>query len=650
MYFSPDDSGRVLVVFRNGQTKVAFVPMSDGQIISELSRADIRMEYAQPAPGGLFGKLQERVFEYGIPGCLILGVVLLVKSWYKSRADADDRKKIREMELQEKKDRAAAATQERTESLQNAVREKEKRRKEQQAQGEEEEGEADPLASATSFLSTTAQVTVSKYQEFGNRIGFPDVAGLGEARAELEEIVTFLRNPERFESSGCTVPKGILLVGPPGTGKTLLARATAGEAGVTFFRVAASEFVEMFVGVGASRVRDLFSQARQQAPAIIFIDELDAVGKQRGSGIGSGNAERDSTVNQLLTELDGFGDSKTKKPVVVMAATNRVDTLDSALLRAGRFDRKVYVGLPSFNGRREIFQVHVRNKPVDETVMEDIRSEDSILASSTPGMSGADISNIVNLAAINATRGDLGKITLEDFFQALDLVQLGKIKQYDYSRDFRRRLAVVEAGKALVAMALPGRAAGSLQTVSIIPREGRPLGTTRVVVSELQDLTGLNTAAFLRARATFYLGSRAAEELIYGQGNVTSASRQGIDMAQQILQTLVLKGLVQQTAGGQDLPPRVFAMNVEEFLGDKELRLEESIVGPSGHERLDEQLLQELESCHMNAISMLRSRRELLDRMIEEIVERGILNEDDIEKLARECKTELGKFEPHACV
>ena len=196
MYFSPDDSGRVLVVFRNGQTKVAFVPMSDGQIISELSRADIRMEYAQPAPGGLFGKLQERVFEYGIPGCLILGVVLLVKSWYKSRADADDRKKIREMELQEKKDRAAAATQERTESLQNAVREKEKRRKEQQAQGEEEEGEADPLASATSFLSTTAQVTVSKYQEFGNRIGFPDVAGLGEARAELEEIVTFLRNPE----------------------------------------------------------------------------------------------------------------------------------------------------------------------------------------------------------------------------------------------------------------------------------------------------------------------------------------------------------------------------------------------------------------------------------------------------------------------
>jgi ATP-dependent metalloprotease FtsH len=356
-------------------------------------------------------------------------------------------------------------------------------------------------------------------------VTFADVAGIDEVRTELEEIVQFLRRPERFDRLGARIPRGALLVGPPGTGKTLLAKAVAGEAGVPFFSMSASEFVEMFVGVGASRVRDLFNQARQAAPCVVFIDELDAVGRKRSMRV-SGNDERDQTLNQLLVELDGFD---SRQAVVVLAATNRADILDKALLRPGRFDRNIAVSLPDRVGREAILKVHTRRSPLHE----DVSLER--LARLTTGMSGADLANLVNEAALSAARRDQNQITHECFEDALARVQLGALRPIVMSETDRRIIAYHEGGHALVAYHLPQ--ADTVNRVTILPR-GQSLGVTQFTAEEDRYNYSRET---LMARIAVGLGGRAAEELTFGPNHVTTGAENDFQVVTDLARRMVTR-------------------------------------------------------------------------------------------------------------
>jgi cell division protease FtsH len=343
----------------------------------------------------------------------------------------------------------------------------------------------------------------------GRRITFEDVAGVTEAKEELEEIIQFLKDPRKFTRLGGRIPKGVLLMGPPGTGKTLLARAVAGEAGVPFFSISGSDFVERFVGVGASRVRDLFEQGKKNAPCIIFIDEIDAVGRHRGAGMGGGHDEREQTLNQLLVEMDGF---ESNEGVIIMAATNRPDVLDPALLRPGRFDRRVTVDNPDMNGRKGILEVHTRRTPLGEDV--DLER----LAKATPGMSGADLENMVNEAALLAARQNKKKLEMEDFEAAKDKIFLGpERKSRMISEDDRKRTAYHEAGHAIVAAVLP--TSRPVYKVTIIPR-GRALGVTHYLPDERMNY---NLDRF-KAMITSAMGGRAAEQVIFQDINTGAAN------------------------------------------------------------------------------------------------------------------------------
>jgi ATP-dependent metalloprotease FtsH len=354
-------------------------------------------------------------------------------------------------------------------------------------------------------------------------VTFADVAGIDEVRAELEEIVQFLRSPERFQRLGAHIPRGVLLVGPPGTGKTLLAKAVAGEAGVPFFSMSASEFVEMFVGVGASRVRDLFQQARQAAPCVVFLDEIDAVGRQRSMRL-VGSAERDQTLNQLLVELDGFASRET---IIVLAATNRVDMLDKALLRPGRFDRQLTVSLPDVRGREAILRVHTRHTPLSARVRL------QRLARRTSGMSGADLANLVNEAALTAARQGLNSVTPECFDEALARVQLGAQRRLVISEDERRVLAYRESGHALVASYLPE--ADPVHSITILPR-GQRLGATQFTPQE--DHYNYSRATLI-ARIAVELGGRTAVELAFGPVGVTTGAEQDLREATDLARRMV---------------------------------------------------------------------------------------------------------------
>ena len=364
-------------------------------------------------------------------------------------------------------------------------------------------------------------------------VTFADVAGIDEVRAELEEIVQFLRNPDRYDRLGARIPRGALLVGPPGTGKTLLAKAVAGEAGVPFFSMSASEFVEMFVGVGASRVRDLFNQARQSAPCVIFLDEIDAVGRKRAMRI-AGNDERDQTLNQLLVELDGFN---TRRAVVVMAATNRADILDKALLRPGRFDRHITVSLPDRVGRQAILAVHTRRTPLHE----DVSLER--LARLTTGMSGADLANLVNEAALGAARRDLEHVTHECFEEALVRVQLGALRPIVMSEAEKRIIAHHEGGHALVAYHLPQ--ADTVNRVTILPR-GQSLGVTQFIAEEDRYNYSRET---LMARITVGLGGRAAEELTFGPERVTTGAENDLQVVTDLARRMVTRWGMSEQVG-----------------------------------------------------------------------------------------------------
>jgi cell division protease FtsH len=360
-----------------------------------------------------------------------------------------------------------------------------------------------------------------------NRVTFEDVAGVDEAKEELSEIVDFLKDPGKFQRLGGKIPKGALMVGPPGTGKTLLGRAVAGEAGVPFFYISGSDFVEMFVGVGASRVRDMFEQAKKNSPCIIFIDEIDAVGRHRGAGLGGGNDEREQTLNQLLVEMDGFDPSDA---IIVIASTNRPDVLDPALLRPGRFDRQVVVGNPDVNGRERILRVHMRNVPLAADV--DIRT----IARGTPGFSGADLANLVNEAALMAARKNRKMVTQRDFEDAKDRVMMGaERKSMAMTDDEKRLTAYHEGGHALVALSVP--ASDPVHKATIIPR-GRALG----MVMQLPERDQLSMSfQQMTSRLAILMGGRLAEEIIFGREKITSGASSDIDQATRLARAMVTK-------------------------------------------------------------------------------------------------------------
>ncbi|HEY9645419.1 MAG TPA: ATP-dependent zinc metalloprotease FtsH3, partial [Chroococcidiopsis sp.] len=364
-----------------------------------------------------------------------------------------------------------------------------------------------PGSQAMNFGKSKARVQM----EPQTQVTFGDVAGIDQAKLELAEVVDFLKNADRFTAVGAKIPKGVLLVGPPGTGKTLLARAVAGEAGVPFFSISGSEFVEMFVGVGASRVRDLFEQAKANAPCIVFIDEIDAVGRQRGAGLGGGNDEREQTLNQLLTEMDGF---EGNTGIIIIAATNRPDVLDAALLRPGRFDRQVVVDRPDYAGRLEILNVHARGK----TLSKDVDLEK--IARRTPGFTGADLSNLLNEAAILAARRNLTEISMDEINDAIDRVLAGPEKKDRVMSEKRKALvAYHEAGHALVGALMPDY--DPVQKISISPR-GRAGGLTWFTPSEDRMDSGLYSRSYLQNQMSVALGGRIAEEVIFGEDEVTT--------------------------------------------------------------------------------------------------------------------------------
>jgi cell division protease FtsH len=439
--------------------------------------------------------------------------------------------------------------------------------------------------------------------EAGPRTTFADVAGIEEVEQEVTEIVDFLREPEKYRKLGAQIPHGVLLSGPPGTGKTLLARAVAGEARVPFFSMSASEFIEMIVGVGASRVRDLFDQAKKVAPSIIFIDELDAIGRARGGSQSlGGNDEREQTLNQILTEMDGFTGSE---GVVVLAATNRAEILDAALLRPGRFDRRVTVSPPDLAGRRAILAVHTRGVPVAPEV------DLSALASATPGMVGADLKNLVNEAALLAARRGHEMVRTPDFTDALEKIMLGTVRGIMLTPEEKERTAFHESGHALLGMLTPG--ADPVRKISIIPR-GQALGVT--FQSPATDRYGYS-AKYLRGRIIGALGGRAAEEVVYG--DMTTGAESDLDQVSNIARQMVGRWGMSEAIGPVTvLPPP-----------GQESPLGLDGVAPATKELIDAEVRKIVDACYAEALELLRDHRGQLDRLAHRLLESETLDEAD---------------------
>ncbi|MGH7567790.1 MAG: ATP-dependent zinc metalloprotease FtsH, partial [Gemmatimonadales bacterium] len=445
------------------------------------------------------------------------------------------------------------------------------------------------------------------------KVTFADVAGCDEAKQELEEIIDFLKDPQKFQRLGGRLPKGALLVGPPGTGKTLLAKAVAGEAGRPFFSMSGSDFVEMFVGVGASRVRDLFEQGKAHAPCIIFIDEIDAVGRHRGAGLGGGHDEREQTLNQLLVEMDGF---ESNDGVILLAATNRPDILDPALLRPGRFDRQIVVDMPDVKGREQILRVHTRKIPLAPGINLEI------IARGTPGLAGAELANIVNEAALLAARRNKTQVDFQDLEDAKDKVMLGlERKSRVLSEEERRLIAYHEAGHALVALSVPG--ADPLQKVTIIPR-GRALGITAFLPEE--ELHKYTKESILSRLAMAY-GGRVAEEQVFGPNKVTTGAAQDIQHATNIARRMVTQFGMSDVIG----PIAVGDREAEIFLGREIVQRRE--ISDRTAELVDEEVKRILSAAFERAREILLERRDALDRLAAALLERETLDREDVERV-----------------
>jgi cell division protease FtsH len=445
------------------------------------------------------------------------------------------------------------------------------------------------------------------------KVTFADVAGCEEAKEEVKELVDFLRDPGKFQRLGGKIPRGVLLVGPPGTGKTLLARAVAGEAKVPFFTISGSDFVEMFVGVGASRVRDMFEQAKKQAPCIIFIDEIDAVGRHRGAGLGGGHDEREQTLNQLLVEMDGFQGSE---GVIVVAATNRPDVLDPALLRPGRFDRQVVVGLPDVRGREQILRVHSRKVPTADDV------DVAVIARSTPGFSGADLANIVNEAALFAARANKRAVDMDDFEKAKDKVIMGAERRSMVMTDEEKKLtAYHEAGHAIVGLLMPSH--DPVHKVTIIPR-GRALGVT-MFLPEGDRYS--YTREYLESKLSSLFGGRLAEEIIFGAGKVTTGASNDIQKATEIARNMVTKWGLSEKVG-----PLTLGGNDEEvFLGHSITRHKD--VSEATSSIVDAEVRDIIERNYQRAERTLKENIDKLHIMADALVKYETIGQDQIQDI-----------------
>jgi cell division protease FtsH len=464
---------------------------------------------------------------------------------------------------------------------------------------------------AMGFGKSRARLLTEKH----GRVTFEDVAGIDEAKGELEEIVDFLKDPQKFQRLGGKIPKGCLLVGPPGTGKTLLARAIAGEANVPFFTISGSDFVEMFVGVGASRVRDMFEQAKKNAPCIVFIDEIDAVGRHRGAGLGGGNDEREQTLNQLLVEMDGF---ESNEGVILIAATNRPDVLDPALLRPGRFDRQVVVPNPDIGGREKILKVHMRKVPLAPDV------EPRVLARGTPGFSGADLANLVNEAALRAARVGKRLVTMSDFEYAKDKVLMGTERRSMAMTDEEKKLtAYHEAGHALVALHVPKT--DPLHKVTIIPR-GRALGVT-MQLPERDHLS--HTKLFLESRLAILFGGRMAEEIIFGPENVTTGAASDIQVA-----TQMARGMITAYGMSDKLGRVRYQANEQEvFLGHAVTQTQN--VSEATAQLIDQEVRRLIEEAETHARKILTEHHDDLHTIARALLEYETLSNDEISQILR---------------
>ncbi|MBD3375128.1 ATP-dependent zinc metalloprotease FtsH [candidate division KSB1 bacterium] len=449
------------------------------------------------------------------------------------------------------------------------------------------------------------------FMENQTKVTFDDVAGAEEAKTELREIIEFLKDPDKFSRLGGKIPKGALLLGPPGTGKTLLARAVAGEAGVPFFSMSGADFVEMFVGVGASRVRDLFEQGKRNAPCIIFIDELDAVGRHRGAGLGGGHDEREQTLNQLLVEMDGF---ETNEGVILLAATNRPDVLDSALLRPGRFDRQIVVDRPDVRGREGILKVHMRKIPTTNTI------DMTVLAKATPGFSGADLANMVNEAALLAARKNKTKVDMEDMEEAKDKVLMGtERKSMIISDDEKRTTAVHEAGHAIVAMLTPG--SDPVHKVTIIPR-GRALGVTSMLpIDEKHNYSRKYCLAMIRQ----LLGGRVAEQLLFNE--VTTGAGNDIQRATELVRKMVCEWGMSDKMG-----PITFGEKQEEIFLGREIAQHRDY-SESTAQLIDSEIRKFIDEGIADTEKLLRDNLQALEKLSEALLERETLLGEEVRKI-----------------
>ena len=459
------------------------------------------------------------------------------------------------------------------------------------------------------------------------QVTFGDVAGIEGAKLELTEVVDFLKNPDRFTAVGAKIPKGVLLVGPPGTGKTLLAKAVAGEAGVPFFSISGSEFVEMFVGVGASRVRDLFEQAKKNAPCIVFIDEIDAVGRQRGAGLGGGNDEREQTLNQLLTEMDGF---EGNTGIIIVAATNRPDVLDAALMRPGRFDRQVVVDRPDYAGRLQILGVHARGKTLSKDVDLDK------VARRTPGFTGADLANLLNEAAILAARHELTEISMDEVNDAIERVMAGPEKKDRVMSEKRQRLvAYHEAGHALVGALMPDY--DPVQKISIIPR-GQAGGLTFFTPSEERMESGLYSRSYLQNQMAVALGGRVAEEIVYGEDEVTTGASNDLQQVARVARQMVTRFGMSDRLGPVALGRAQGGM----FLG-RDIAAERDFSEDTAA-AIDEEVSDLVAVAYKRATSVLTNNRSVLDELAEMLVEKETVDAEDLQELLIRSNVQVAEY------
>lgn len=469
-----------------------------------------------------------------------------------------------------------------------------------------------PGNQAMNFGKSKARVQM----EPQTQVTFNDVAGIEQAKLELTEVVDFLKNADRFTAVGAKIPKGVLLVGPPGTGKTLLAKAVAGEAGVPFFSISGSEFVEMFVGVGASRVRDLFEQAKTNAPCIVFIDEIDAVGRQRGAGLGGGNDEREQTLNQLLTEMDGF---EGNTGIIIIAATNRPDVLDAALMRPGRFDRQVVVDRPDYKGRREILNVHARGK----TLSKDVDLEK--MARRTPGFTGADLSNLLNEAAILAARRNLTEISMDEVNDAIDRVLAGPEKKDRVMSERRKTLvAYHEAGHALVGALMPDY--DPVQKISIIPR-GRAGGLTWFTPNEDQMDSGLYSRSYLQNQMAVALGGRIAEEIIFGEEEVTTGASNDLQQVARVARQMIMRFGMSDRLG----PVALGRQQGNPFMG-RDIMSERDFSEETAS-TIDDEVRNLVDQAYRRAKEVLVANRIVLDEIAGRLVEKETVDSDELQEI-----------------